>query len=233
MRRELTLTPVGEAEPCAARVPLFAGLELDHLRRISALARPLALEPGDVLHLPGARTDRLWVVHTGGLALSLTSPTGRERVVRMAGPGDSVGEQEFLTGAPARHGVRAVAPTRLCTFSHGDIAGLMAEHPGIGRRVMRTLALRLADAERRLAQERQPVAARIAGHLLELPAVHTAGPPTVLLAAPKKDVASLLGTTPEAFSRGLRRLVDDGVVAVDGPRVRLLDPGVLEDLASG
>ena len=90
-----------------------------------------------------------------------------------------------------------------------------------------------ADAERRLAQERQPVAARIAGHLLELPAVHTAGPPTVLLAAPKKDVASLLGTTPEAFSRGLRRLVDDGVVAVDGPRVRLLDPGVLEDLASG
>ena len=40
-RRELTLTPVGgAAEPCAARVRLFAGLDRAQLERISALARP-------------------------------------------------------------------------------------------------------------------------------------------------------------------------------------------------
>ena len=54
----------------------------------------------------------------------------------------------------------------------------------------------------------------------------------VVLAAPKKDVASLLGTTPEAFSRGLRRLADDGLIAIEGPRVTLLDPEALEALAA-
>ena len=54
----------------------------------------------------------------------------------------------------------------------------------------------------------------------------------VVLAAPKKDVASLLGTTPEAFSRGLRRLADDGLIAIEGPRVTLLDPDALEALAA-
>lgn len=117
MRMDLPLAPMDEPEPCAARVPLFTGLDLEQLRRVSALARPLVLEAGDALHLAGDRTDRLCVVHSGRLALTLGSATGRERVVRMVEPGDSVGEHEFLTGEPARHGARAVAATRLCTFS--------------------------------------------------------------------------------------------------------------------
>lgn len=233
-RRELTLTPVGgAAEPCAARVRLFAGLDRAQLERISALARPRELEPGELLHVAGARTGRLSVVHSGGLALSTASPTGQERVVRMAEAGDSLGEQELLTGAPSPYAARAVAPTRLCTFSHDEVQELFARHPGIARRVMRTLAVRLAEADRRLAQERLSVPARLAGHLLELPAVHGEAGPAVALTAPKKDVASLLGTTPEAFSRALRRLADDGVIAVDGPRVELRDPEALERLAGG
>ena len=77
---------------------------------------------------------------------------------------------------------------------------------------MRTLAVRLAEAEQRLAREHQPVTARIAGHLLGLPALRDEADLVVVLAAPKKDVASLLGTTPEAFSRGLRRLADEADV---------------------
>ena len=42
----------------------------------------------------------------------------------------------------------------------------------------------------------------------------------------------LQGTTPEAFSRGLRRLADDGLIAIEGPRVTLLDPEALEALAA-
>ena len=97
---------------------------------------------------------------------------------------------------------------------------------------MRTLAVRLAEAEQRLAREHQPVTARIAGHLLGLPALRDEADLVVVLAAPKKDVASLLGTTPEAFSRGLRRLADDGLIAIEGPRVTLLDPEALEALAA-
>ena len=49
MRIDLPLIPVDEPEPCAARVPLFTGLDLEQLRRVSALARPLVLEAGSWL----------------------------------------------------------------------------------------------------------------------------------------------------------------------------------------
>ena len=91
MRIDLPLIPVDEPEPCAARVPLFTGLDLEQLRRVSALARPIVLEAGDALHLAGDRTDRLCVVHTGRLALTLGSATGRERVVRMVEQHDAEG----------------------------------------------------------------------------------------------------------------------------------------------
>src|SRR5699024_1299382 len=55
------------------------------------------------------------------------------------------------------------------------------------------------------------------------------GPLQVLLPLSKKDIASLLGTTPEPFSRALARLTADGLIAVDGEVVSLLDPQGLED----
>ncbi|MDY6054383.1 Crp/Fnr family transcriptional regulator [Micrococcus sp.] len=232
MRVELSLTPVGEPEPCAARVPLFAGLDLAQLRRVSALARPVSLDAGEAWLLPGERTERFCVVHRGTLALTRGSATGQERVVRMVEASDSVGEHEFLTGEPSHYGARALTPTRLCTFSHEEVAHFLAEYPGIGARVMRTLAVRLAEAERRLAQERLPVTARIAEYLVGLPAVRDGDGVVVSLTVPKKDVASLLGTTPEAFSRGLRRLADEGLVRVAGPRVTLVDPEALEALSA-
>src|SRR5699024_7533774 len=55
------------------------------------------------------------------------------------------------------------------------------------------------------------------------------GPLQVLLPLSKKDIASLLGTTPESFSRALARLTADGLIAGDGEVVSLVDPQGLED----
>jgi CRP/FNR family transcriptional regulator len=55
----------------------------------------------------------------------------------------------------------------------------------------------------------------------------------VKLPLDKKDVASLLGTTPESFSRALGRLRTKGLISTDDDRVALLDPDGLEHLVSG
>ncbi len=54
----------------------------------------------------------------------------------------------------------------------------------------------------------------------------------VKLPLPKKDIASLLDTTPESLSRQLRRLQDSGVIMVDQELIRLLDPDALTELAA-
>lgn len=60
---------------------------------------------------------------------------------------------------------------------------------------------------------------------------HASDGPWVALPIPKKDVASLLDTTPESLSRALGRLASRGTIVIDGSRVALADPDALLALA--
>jgi len=44
----------------------------------------------------------------------------------------------------------------------------------------------------------------------------------VTLPVKKGDLAVLLGATPEAFSRMLKKLKDDGVIDIDGRKIKIL-----------
>ena len=75
---------------------------------------------------------------------------------------------------------------------------------------------------------------RFADYLLQQPLIPAAQATEAMmrvrLPLSKKDIASLLGTTPESLSRALARLQIKGLVAVDDDIVSLLQPDALEEL---
>lgn len=217
---------------CVRRVPIFARLSPQQQDAVGSFARPVSLAAGEVLHRAGEPVGQLFVVHTGSVKLIHTSPSGRTQIVRVAGPGEAVGEQAFLTGERPDHHVEAAEATRLCVFDHADLARLVATYPGISVGMLRALSERLTDAERRLALSALDVPARVAGYLLDLPGEGGAGTYRVRLPLPKKDVASWMATTPESFSRALGRLERAGLVGVDHDVITLRDPDGLSALAS-
>ena len=159
---------------------------------------------------------------------------GFERLVRVAEPGDVVGEHAFLTGKRTDEYIEALEDTSVCTFHHRDLARLMALHPDIGMQLLTTLSTRLDDAERSLSQSTVGVPARLADYLLELPVRREPHGAVVTWPIPKRDVASYLGTTPESLSRALARMEADGLIAPDTRRTTLLvDVDGLEALATG
>ena len=228
--RELPLTVLHRNdENCVRRVPIFSGLSAAQQDAVAGYARPTSLARGELLHVAGDDVGRLFVVHTGSVKLVRATASGRERLIRVAGPGGVVGEHPFLTGERPEYYVEATADARLCVFRHADLAGLVQAYPVIAVEMMRSLSERLADSERLLALGSADVGARIAAYLLGLPTLP--GPGTrVRLPLTKKDVASYLGTTPESFSRAFARLQQAGAVTPDGD-VLALDAGALEALA--
>ena len=218
---------------CVARVPVFQGLARSEQEEVAEVARPTRLSRNQIAYAAGTDVANLLVVHTGRLKITRSTADGQERLVRVLGPGEFVGEAAFLTGARPDHTATAMDEASLCVFRHADLARLVTAHPTIAVRMLQTLSRRLGETESRLAAATSAdVSARLAGYLLGLPGRHSDGDVEVTLPLAKKDIASLLDTTPESLSRALRRLGDSGMIAQRGARrIVLTDPDGLTLLA--
>lgn len=221
-------------DSCVARVPLFARLDREAQHTVGSFAHPAHVASGQLLHAPGSNLAHLFVVHTGRLKVVRVTAGGIERLVRVAEPGGVVGEHAFLTGQRPDTYAEALEDTSVCTFQHRDLTRLMAAHPDIGLQLLKTLSIRLDDAERGLSQNTVGVPARLADYLLDLPMQRDPRGAVVTWPLPKRDVASYLGTTPESLSRALARLDAQGLVTAASRHCTiLLDIDGLESLAGG
>ena len=220
---------------CVSHVPIFKRLDRDQQEAVAALAQPLRVAAGEPVYLQGARNAPLIVLHQGSVKLTRLTRDGKERVISVLAPGDFSGEAALLTGARPDHSAIAVDDTVACSFRREDFATLLAEHPQVGFTMMSALSQRLAASHDMLEQvTSRDVSARVADYLLGLDARRSPQGVWVELPLPKKDVASLLGTTPESFSRTLTKFADNNVIALtDARRITIVDLDELSSIADG
>ena len=220
---------------CVRRVPIFAGLTPAQQDLVATRARPRMLADGELVHGVGEQTGLMFVVHSGAVKVSRLLPSGRTQLLRVVSPGETLGEYAFLTGSAPLEEAQAIDDTRLCVFVHDDLTTLIQHYPDIAQRMLRTLGERLAQTEHQLTLNSQSVEVRIADYLLQQPLLR--GPEQtgmrVRLPLNKKDIASLLGTTPESLSRALGRLRTKGAIDIADEVVTIVDPEALESLVSG
>lgn len=218
---------------CVAIVPLFQGLSPKEQDEIARHARPMRRRRGEVIHRPGDDVSHLLVVHRGRIRISHLAASGHEQVLRVLEPGDFIGETAFVTGARPDDWATALGDVELCSFDHAELGQLVAQFPDIALRMLRTVTSRLDAAERLIADlTSADVEARLAGYLVGLPARHVDGRLVVTLPVAKKDVASLIGTTPETLSRKLAAFTEAGLITVSGRDVVITDPAALERAAA-
>lgn len=219
---------------CVGIVPLFQGLSSAEQETVAAHARPIRRKRGEAIHRPGDDVSHLLVVHRGRVRISHLAPNGHEQLLRVLEPGDFIGETAFVTGARPDDWATALGDVELCSFDHADLGALVTQFPDIAVRMLRTVTTRLDAAERLIADlTSADVEARLAGYLVGLPARRDAGGLLVTLPLAKKDIASLLGTTPETLSRKLAAFTEAGLVTVRGRDVLITDPTGLEAAAAG
>ena len=230
----MSTTTENHDDLCVASVPLFQGLTRRQQEHVASLASPTRVSRNEMLYTAGSDISQLMVVHEGRLKISRVGADGHEQIRRIIGPGDFVGESVFLTGARPDHNATALEAGSMCVFHHRDVGQLISEHPSIGLRMLQTVSIRLEETEARLASVISgDVSSRLVDYLMSLPARRQPAGVEVQLPLPKKDVASLLDTTPESLSRQLRRLTDSGIISERRPgTVTLTDLDALIALSS-
>jgi CRP-like cAMP-binding protein len=121
-------------------VPLFEDLSRKELFQLERVCDDLEVEPGKVLCQEGQTGHEFFVIVDGKLQV-----TRHGRRVATMGGGDFVGEIALLTELPRTATVTAETPVRLFVLTRREFHAVLDQNPKVERKVLRTLARRLAE----------------------------------------------------------------------------------------
>jgi len=226
---------VGARVAALRSVPFFAGLDHDALHRLDGRTDMQGIDAGEAVYFAAHPAERLYVVATGVVKLTATSPEGTEVLLDVLGPGSFLGTLPALGGATYAEDAWALTPGCLLSFGARQFDAILTEHPSVARDALAAMGARLRAAQERIQRMAAAGAsARIASTLLVL--ADRLGVPdgdrTVIdVPLAREDLASLAGCASETVSRALARWQRDGIVDTGRRWVALRRPEVLAEEA--
>jgi CRP-like cAMP-binding protein len=204
------------------RLPLFADLSPEELTLVAAGTTEHHIPRGSAVFQRGDPCVGFHMVIFGQVKLSFTSSQGNEKIVEIIGPGHSFGEALMFMEKPYIVTAHAVSDCMLLHISKNTVFAELARNPQFARRMLAGMSRRLhgliSDVE---AYSLRSGSQRIIGYLLKDDDATDGS--EITLAVSKKLLASRLNLTPEYFSRVLHELADQGMIAVNGRQIRILD----------
>jgi CRP/FNR family transcriptional regulator len=207
------------------RVPLFAELSEDELRRVGEVAVPRRFPRETRVFHEGDAGDACYIVRTGACRVTREHRDGRAITLANLGPGAIFGELAMFDGGIRSASVEAVDDTELLALSAADMRGLLRDHPEMAEKLVVALAKRLRAANERISRQSfQTVPSRVAGVLRQLMSEDEVLEGELTIRLRQSDLAQLAGTSRESVSRFLATLERAGVVRVGRARVTVIEP---------
>jgi CRP-like cAMP-binding protein len=195
---------------------LFAGISPQQCREIVAAARPRVFATDEILFMQGHPVRTHVLIQSGNVKITQVSETGREVLIWMTGPGESVCIPHEAPGR--RHHACSARATQRChalTWEDSRFQSMIANHPQIGANINRMLALQLAELEQRFREiATEKVATRLSFALVRL--ASQIGTPLlggIEVSLSRLELAQMIGTTLFTVSRILSKWGEQGFIA--------------------
>jgi CRP-like cAMP-binding protein len=205
------------------KTPLLANLSQPELQNLAARTVRKLFSAGELVFSEGEPCNGLHIIAHGKVRIFKTSMNGREQVLAVNGPGETVAELPVFDGGPFPASTVAVEETEIVFISRRDFHAFCVDHPEVALKVLSVVGGRL----RRLVGIIEELSfttirQRLISVLVKL--AQTEGKSTArgiefMLPATHQELANQLGTVRELISRNLMRLQAEGLVDVDARQI--------------
>jgi CRP/FNR family transcriptional regulator len=217
--------------------PLFAGLGMEELKRMRAIAIPKQFGKKAILFSDGEEAKGFYVVLSGKVKVFKVSPEGKEQILHVVTAPDAFAEAAlFLEGTyPAF--AEALSDCQVLFFPKRAFIQLIEKNPQLSINMIVTLSQYLKRFALLIEElSLKEVSSRIARHLLDLSlklSREGKSAQEVELDLSKTQLARKLGTISETLSRTLAKMKAKGIIDVKKNRILILNREALGELASG
>jgi CRP/FNR family transcriptional regulator len=189
---------------------------------------------GNLLWREGDTSGMLVRIKTGRVKVYRLLPNGRAVTLYLFGPDDVFGFLPFLDGQEYPAYAQALEDVEAEVMARSALLQALRAEPDLAVTLIGLLGQRLRAAFDLIRDLSTPTArARVARALCALISPDPASgpaPPEVRLPVSAHEFAGALGLSPEAFSRALTAMAQDGLLERTGPTsYRVLDPAALEE----
>ena len=209
------------------KTALLSGLTSAELHQLAARTVRKRFSEGELLFSEGEPCHGLHIIASGKVRIFKTSLGGREQVLAVNTPGESVAELPVFDGGPYPASAVAIEDAEIAFISRRDFQAYCIEHPEVALKVLATVGARL----RRLVGIIEELSfttirQRLITALIRL--AESEGKPTAhgsafQLPASHQELANQLGTVRELISRNLMRLQAEGLLEVDARQIVVTD----------
>ena len=180
---------------------------------------------GQILFNEGSYPFGVFCVNEGKIKLSHQGDDGKEQIIRLLKAGDVLGYRALLSGDRYSASAVALEDTQICFIPKELFINVLKFDQGLAFEMMKLLSDELHRAEVKLTHLAQkPIRERLAETLLfikETYGFETDGI-TLNVRLSREEIANLVGTATESAIRLLSELKKDGIVELDGKKIKIL-----------
>ena len=209
------------------KTALLSSLSREELQTLAARTVRKLFGAGELLFSEGEPCNGLNIIARGRVRIFKTSVNGREQVLAVNEPGESVAELPVFDGGPYPASGVAIEDTEIAFISRRDFNAYCIEHPEVALKMLSVVGGRL----RRLVgiiEELSFTTIRQRLIALLVKIAQNEGKKTergieVHLPATHQELANQLGTVRELISRNLMRLQAESLLEVDARLIVVRD----------
>jgi CRP-like cAMP-binding protein len=206
-----------------SRLNLFEGMSRREVDEVAAELTMRRCAPGSPI---GGGGDRVYLIKEGRVRLYQLTRDGHEVTTAVLVPGQLFGLGALFGRRDETALAQCLDDCYVCDAGAQDFLGILAHHPLMMAKVMMAMAkqiFHLQETVEHLAVE--PARCRLARHLLSMAGAGTPveGGGCLLPAQTRDEMAKVIASTRETVARTLSAWRREGIVAMRGRQIVLID----------
>lgn len=190
---------------------------------------------GQMLFTEGAFPFGLYYIKTGKVKLSHLGQDGKEQIIRLINAGDVIGYRALISNDRYNGSAVTLEDANVCFIPKEVFLHVLQTDASVGFELMKLLSVELKTAELRLTYLAQkPVRERLAETLLFIKQTYGCEQDAVTLDVrlSREEIANLVGTATESIIRLLSEFNKDGMIALDGKKIKIVNEEELIKIAN-